>query len=208
MRKAISIQTLALLLLQMGAGGVPAAAQPVAGLLEPVYPASYEPKRNHVMIPLEADLKDAAGNRREELRGYLEHAGYAVRLLSFEELCDPVKVNTESIDLLVLPDASALPVDAAGTIEAYLRGGGDILAMNTPMWQRQLIWDDEEWLDRDAYRKKAGPGLLHHTIVDFTPETVAAWHRSTNDRRTMPCMKAFPLQAVRARTSCMPGSGR
>jgi hypothetical protein len=181
MRKAISISTLALMLLQMGAGSVPAAAQPVAGLLESFYPVIPDQYRTLPPDPSDQMILGAAERRRDSLREYLEDTGYAVRLLTFEDLCDPAQLDPESLDLLVLPDASALPVDAAGPIEAFLRGGGDILAMNTPMWQRQLIWDDEEWLDRDAYRKKAGPGLLHHTIVDFSPETVAAWHRSTND---------------------------
>lgn len=170
-----------------------AAEAPSAGLLESFYLVI--PDQYRTMPPGASDqmLHNAAKMRRDSLRVLLEYTGYDVRLMTFEDLCDPEKLNPESLDLLVLPDASALPVDAAGPIEAFLRGGGDIMAMNTPMWQRQLIWDDEEWLDRDAYRKKAGPGLLHHTIIDFSPETVDAWHRTTNDPANFALYESIPV---------------
>lgn len=128
------------------------------------------------------DADPAVGNALEEsLRG----AGYTVTPFSFDDLCDSARLSTAQVDLLALPDAAALPINATAPVEAFLRAGGDIIALNAPMWQRQLIRDDSGWMDRDAYQRKYAGTLLQRRLFSFTAEEIADWRRNTNDFSTL-----------------------
>ncbi len=108
-------------------------------------------------------------------------AGYAVEQWGYAELCDPAKFSADAVDLLILPDASTLPIPAMVPMEAYLKGGGDLLALNTPLWQKQLIQDGTEWVERTAYCEKHAGSLMQHVLFDFSPASIAAWSRNTNN---------------------------
>ena len=84
--------------------------------------------------------------------------------------------------LLVLPDAADLPMESVDPIRKYLESGGDILALNAPLWQRGLIDDDGQWVDRDTYQRNHAAGLLGTVLFDFAEADLAGWRRGSNDR--------------------------
>ncbi|HOF41052.1 MAG TPA: hypothetical protein PLD73_13340 [Candidatus Hydrogenedentes bacterium] len=121
---------------------------------------------------------------RDLLEEHLRSAGYHVVPFGFDELSDPAKLTIDSIDLLVLPDASALPATSTTVVEAFLKAGGDIFACNTPLWRDQLINDGGSWVSRADYRHLHTQDLLEHVMFDFDTTDLSAWRRSTNNADT------------------------
>ncbi|MGQ9764556.1 MAG: hypothetical protein ACUVRI_06705 [Armatimonadota bacterium] len=108
-------------------------------------------------------------------------AGYQVREIGFEDLCNREMLTAVNFDLLVLPDSSLLPAGARASIDEYLKGGGDIIALNTPMWQRPLINVAGRWLTRDEYERQMAAVPPDFVVFDFASVGAAGWQRSSND---------------------------
>jgi hypothetical protein len=121
---------------------------------------------------------------RDLLEEHLRSAGYHVVPFGFDALCDPATLTIDSIDLLVLPDASALPASSTTVVEAFLKAGGDIFACNTPLWRDQLIDDGGSWVSRADYRRIHTQDLLENVVFDFDATDLSAWRRSTNNADT------------------------
>lgn len=132
--------------------------------------------------PVAVVVRGEAGEEMaNSLAVHAESAGYTVEQWGYSALCDPGKLNAGVVDLLILPEASALPIPAAGPLEEYLKGGGDLLALNTPLWQKKLIQDGDAWVEQSAYREKHAGSLMQQVLFDFAPGTIAAWTRNTNN---------------------------
>lgn len=153
---------IAMVTLPTAVGSVAADVRPVAALLD-FAPAGVEPA---LLVQLGEQLRSA---------------GYAVSSIDAGVLCDPAALTAERFDLLVLPNAGVLPARAMGPIEKYLRGGGDIIALRTPMWQRALIEVDGKWTTRDAYARSLAGQMPDHVLFGFeSAESIAHWKRSSN----------------------------
>lgn len=148
---------------------IAAVAAAYAGAQEATYTAALVTPASEDWLPV-----------RDMLAEHLEHAGYQVVPFGFGELCDPAKLTIESFDLLVLPDASALPAQSTTVVEAFLKAGGDIFACNTPMWRDQLIDDGGTWVPRAEYQRSHAQDLLENVLFDFDTCDLAAWRRNTN----------------------------
>ncbi len=128
------------------------------------------------------------------LGGALREAGYGVAAFSFADLCDEARLDASQIDLLALPDASSLPLRSVGPIHAFLEDGGDIFALNTPLWQHALLEDGGHWLGRDAYLRKNAEALLQHVVFDFAPEGLAAWFRNCAEPGVEAVYESVPVE--------------
>ena len=107
----------------------------------------------------------------------LADAGYAVAALDADALCDAAQLRAEAFDLLVLPNGAALPASSVASVEAYLDGGGNIIALNPPLWRDLLLRIDGEWVTRDAYERAHAAALPEHVLFDFAPDGVEGWQR-------------------------------
>ncbi|MCL6518984.1 MAG: hypothetical protein K6T99_04075 [Armatimonadetes bacterium] len=116
----------------------------------------------------------------EALANEIKAAGYLVTHIDGRELCDRQRLSISNFDLLVIPDASTLPAKSTSSIEAYLKEGGDIIALNTPMWQKALINLGGRWLTREAYQRESAGKLPENVIFNFTPKDIADWTRSSD----------------------------
>lgn len=110
----------------------------------------------------------------------IEQAGYDVSNLDADQLCDAAYLTTDRFDLLVLPNGGALPARSTSSIEGYLRGGGDIIALNTPLWQQSLIRANGKWTTADQCRKDRAGRAPDHTLFAFNPQDIDGWLRSSN----------------------------
>ncbi len=115
------------------------------------------------------------------IRERIKAAGYDIREISFEDLCDLSALKPSVFDLIVLPDSGTLPVRAAGSIVEYLKGGGDIIALNTPMWQSALIRVGGRWLTREEYEREAAAVPPEHVLFDFASTGATGWYRTSSD---------------------------
>jgi len=126
---------------------------------------------------LQAGLPGEDAGLVEGLKGALGEAGYAVERVDAAGVCG----DLSGLDLLVLPDGSTLPVDSVGPIEAYLRGGGDVIALNAPLWRTLLIEVEGKWLSREEYARANAAELPENVLFDFAPGSTDGWVRSTDE---------------------------
>lgn len=132
---------------------------------------------------VQSGLPESSTPLFEMLRDEAAAAGYEVTPYNFADLCDPARL-AGAVDLLVLPDGAALPAAALESLTAFLKAGGDLLALNTPLWQRVLLHDDDAWVDRDTYAERHAESLMQAVLFDFAANGIAAWRRNTNDAST------------------------
>ena len=108
----------------------------------------------------------------------IEAAGYSVTQLDANGLCSPAVLNTQGFDLLVLPNAADLPAKSVRTIGDFAKAGGDIIALNTPMWQRVLINVSGKWMTHEDYQRANAGKLPDNVLFDFAD--ITGWRRNSN----------------------------
>lgn len=155
------------------------AAMLVSAALTPATPGPYAAPSRACLVEDPACIAPAA--LLDALKASLSAAGYEVTSLNLRALCDSTSLTQPPADLLVLPDAANLPVLSVEPITAFLQAGGDILALNTPLWQRPLLEDGETWVDRETFARQHAEELLERTLFDFETVSLPEWRRTTND---------------------------
>lgn len=118
------------------------------------------------------------------LRDLLSQAGYDIIDLSAQDLANPDTYADETIALLVLPDASRLPMNSVGPIKTFLEQGGNVLALNTPAWRERMIYADGQWTTPEAFRTRLAGTPPPNVFLDFAAESLENWHRSAPDPNT------------------------
>lgn len=108
----------------------------------------------------------------------LAGSGYQVAEIGFGELCD--EAGLKGFDLLAIPDGSALPAAAMKPVDAYLRLGGDVIALRTPIWQKSLVKMGGKWTTPEDYETEHRADPPEHVLVDFPENGISTWFRSTN----------------------------
>ena len=116
----------------------------------------------------------------DALKTEIKAAGYAVHEMDAGELCNSAVLNAQTFDLLVLPNAADLPVKSVQPISDYAKAGGDIIALNAPLWQRPLINVNGRWTTHEDYQRENAGKLPDHVLFEFTPDGIKSWHRGTN----------------------------
>lgn len=114
------------------------------------------------------------------LQELLKSEDYQVTEFDCADLCNAGKLNATAISLLVLPDASALPASSMPTVDAYLRGGGDIIALRTPLWQRPLLHFGEQWQTAEEYALASAATTPANLLLDFDPSNPPDLKRNSN----------------------------
>lgn len=109
----------------------------------------------------------------QKLQGQLEGAGYSVTTAGIDRLAN----LEESFDLIVLADASSLPLEAIDTFQRHFASGGDIVALRAPMWKKQLIHKNGEWVERDTYLKQQAFNQPGDILFDFSKDNPDGWQR-------------------------------
>lgn len=130
----------------------------------------------------------------------LKNAGYTVSEIDARVLCDSGRLAADKFDLLVLSNAGALPTKSMQPIDNYLKSGGDLIALNAPMWQKRLVEIGGKWVDLEDYFKAHAGDLPQNVLFDFTSGT-PGWERSTDtpDRKTTYKVEPNgPAQGIRA----------
>ncbi|HET6454083.1 MAG TPA: hypothetical protein VFI02_06725, partial [Armatimonadota bacterium] len=112
----------------------------------------------------------------DALNTQLQGAGYSTVLLAPSDLSDLSDLS--DCDVLVLSDSSSLPAKSTQSIEAYLKAGGDIIALNAPLWQRALIHIGDRWITREDFQRENAGKLPEHVVFDF--KDISGWQRGSN----------------------------
>jgi hypothetical protein len=110
----------------------------------------------------------------------LKAAGYAVSELDAAAACDPARLTARKYHLLVVPDAAALPAGCVASVTEYLKAGGDLIALNAPLWQSPVIQVNGRWVSRDEYQQDNALTPPPNVLFEFRPEEMPRWQRSSN----------------------------
>jgi len=117
----------------------------------------------------------------DALTDELSNAGYTVEWLSLADLCDQERLVVNNFDLLVVLDATSLPIKTKESIEPFLKAGGDIIALRAPLWGNALIEEKGRWVTYEQ-TQLGNAGLLPENIVfDFTRSDLAGWSHESAD---------------------------
>ncbi|MFP4058323.1 MAG: hypothetical protein ACLF0G_15760 [Candidatus Brocadiia bacterium] len=124
-----------------------------------------------------AALAEALGEAIAEASG---GRAPAISFLDAAALSNPFVLRREHFDLLVLPDARAMPARAAWAIHRFLRQGGSLVAIGTPAFQRLLHRVRDAWLDTEQVRRAIDGTRPEHLLLRFEGGDLAGWRRATN----------------------------
>ncbi len=108
-------------------------------------------------------------------------AGYQVEMLDSTGLTNAAVLSPARFDLLVLPDARALPLEAAAPLEAFLGAGEDLLALGLPGWQNPVFRLGDRWLTRADYDRALARHAPARHLFEFSPEEMPRWTRAANN---------------------------
>lgn len=111
----------------------------------------------------------------------ISSAGYEITNIDTDGLCSEKVLDPSTVDLLVIPDGTMLPARACTSIEAYLKAGGDIIALQAPMWQKSLIKIGGKWTTKDEYGQEHASDIPENPIAALTADDISNWKRSTDN---------------------------
>jgi hypothetical protein len=126
------------------------------------------------------ELPGADRELPELLAQAVTDAGYTVTRLPAETLCDAAKFSDTRCDLLVLSDGRALPTASISAVQAYLNGGGRMIACGLPLWDQGVANVAGRWTTRHDREALVAGTWPSHALVDFANEDLRVWRRSSN----------------------------
>ncbi len=132
------------------------------------------------LILVDTELPGADRILCEEISRTVKAAGYAPKPVTVEQLMVPGALAAQKCELLALPQARSLPTALAPVVEAYLRTGGNLLALGAPAWCNPLVRGaDGKWVSISSYGEKRAledPGRI---VFDFS-NALTGWERSSD----------------------------
>lgn len=114
------------------------------------------------------------------LKKTLAASGFSVSCVSGSDICDASQIDIGKFDLLVLPNAAYLPAKSAPVIDAYLKQGGDLLALNAPAFTHLLWRNNDVWYSSEEWRRRLSAIQTEKMLYDFESDDLSLWRRSTN----------------------------
>ncbi len=111
-------------------------------------------------------------------------AGYDGFVFDQTVLASGEFLRSNGFDLVVLGNARVMPAKAAGSVETYLRGGGDLLACGLPVWADARFDVGGRWLSRSEYDRVIASQSPSAVLENFERANGLEWKRQTNDRRS------------------------
>lgn len=115
-------------------------------------------------------------------------AGYAVEEIDAAALAREGALDPRGVDLLILAGARSLPAAAAPALEKYLAGGGDLLALGLPLFERPLARAGGRWMARADFEEELRSVRPERILFDFedsgSGRDLSRWIRHANDPRS------------------------
>lgn len=104
---------------------------------------------------------------------------YSVSRIGLDVLLEPDTLSKRAPDLLILPNASVIPAHATPAVDKFLRGGGDLIALRTPLALKPPILIGGKWVDKQDYLREQAAVAPPHVMYDLA-EAFKGWDRVTN----------------------------
>ncbi|MBN1443942.1 MAG: hypothetical protein JXA90_14625, partial [Planctomycetes bacterium] len=117
-------------------------------------------------------------------------AGFHVGDVGAAQLTRAEQLDAAEVDLLVLAGARSLPAGALPALQAYLAGGGDLLALGLPLFARPLSRVDGKWMAPEDFEEALHSLRPERILLDFEGGAdgkgadLSGWIRHANDPRS------------------------
>jgi hypothetical protein len=116
----------------------------------------------------------------DELLQHAKSAGYTPEMVGLDLLTNGAALRADRYGLLILPNARRLPASATGSIESYLKAGGNLLALGVPAWKPGLFQVGTNWLGREEYEELINHQKPQHIIENFASPDLSLWRRASD----------------------------
>ena len=93
---------------------------------------------------------------------------------SFDNICDFNFVS--EYDLFLIPNAEILPAQSMNVIYEFLKLGKDIVSINGPLWEKQSVKFQSEYISKFDYEESLLNHKADNIIFDFSDDN--NWNRS------------------------------
>ncbi len=144
----------------------------------------------------EMDVPGGRPRLARQLANLASQAGYTVESFGAAALTNRSRLNTNTIDLLVIPDARLLPVESVGPIEQFLKQGGDLLACGLTAWESPTFSLAGRWMSRATYEDSLSAQSTERILIDLSSEDVGRWTRHTDQPRSR-CLRERIVENLR-----------
>jgi hypothetical protein len=136
------------------------------------------------LMPAHAEVPKAAIFPPSELGRIVaqevQAAGYAPVFVGADVITNSAKLASEQIDLLILPEASGLPVAAMASVRQYLQAGGGMMAFGLPAWQSPTYEVGGKLISRKDYESLLDSRITNNVLIDFAHEDLSKWSRGAD----------------------------
>ncbi len=120
----------------------------------------------------------------DALDSALRAGGYAVTRLDSQAFLNPYVVSPDRFDLLIVTGAGGLPVESAETLSRYLRNGGNLMALGTPLFSDPVRRVADRWMTASQTRAELDKTPTSKMLLDFETGDLTAWTRSSDDPKS------------------------
>ncbi|NUN98461.1 MAG: hypothetical protein HUU16_20065 [Candidatus Omnitrophica bacterium] len=127
------------------------------------------------------DLPGASPEVGQELAAAFTDRGQSVTPIRPTELLSPGFPTPARENLLILTDAGVLPLPFAKPLEAYLEGGGRLIALGGTLFRKPVQILDGKWTIREAYEEELAKIPLDYLLSDFSSGDLSLWNRTSNN---------------------------
>jgi hypothetical protein len=110
----------------------------------------------------------------------------AARQAGFEVVPVPIDELSRSdrlagrCELLLLPEAGAVPYAAFESIMPYLKSGGALVALGGPLWPAPAVRVGGHWMRRSDWQRECDSVRPQRVLLDFRSEDWQRWSRATS----------------------------
>lgn len=122
--------------------------------------------------------------QRESLVGQLEAAGLDVTRCEAADLVDTTALTPATYDLLIVADAGTVPSEAPPAIAGYVRGGGKLMLLGGPFFDRRTYPYGATRLPHAELLRRVAEDVRPTVLLDFDGDFPSCQHYT--DRPDLP----------------------
>ena len=107
----------------------------------------------------------------------LKRAGLHADLLSPDQVADPARFSRARYSVIVAPQCQTFPGVARENLLAFLREGGNLIALGGPIFENVIWQRSGKWVGDAEMLAALQPA---HTAIDWSRQDLAAWKRGSS----------------------------
>ncbi|MBN1343501.1 MAG: hypothetical protein JXQ73_12510 [Phycisphaerae bacterium] len=115
------------------------------------------------------------------LESAMRSHGFEVTRIDAQAFLNPYTITPERFDVLIATGVGHLPVASSETLGRYVRGGGNFVALGTPMFTDPVFRLGGRWIPASGLSAELRKTPTSKMLFDFEGGDLKGWTRSSND---------------------------